>query len=112
VFKESLQNLANTIGLPIRLAHYPPYTSKWNPIEHRLFPHLTRSMQGVILNSLELVQELIRKTTTTTGLRVFARISKKMYDAGKEVADDFYEHANIVFDRVLGSWNYVVSPNT
>jgi len=112
LFKESLQRLANELGLPIRLAHYPPYTSKWNPIEHRLFPHLTRSMQGVILTSLELAQDLLKRTTTKTGLRVFARIAKKVYAAGKKVADDFYEHAHIAFDKVMGAWNYVVSPGT
>jgi hypothetical protein len=111
VFKESLQKLVNAIGVPVRLAHYPPYTSKWNPIEHLVFPHITRSMQGVVLSSLELVQDLIQRTTTRTGLRVIARISKKLYETGKAVADDFYEHANITFDKALGAWNYVVSPN-
>jgi len=53
IFKDQLQSLANSIGLDIRVAHYPPYTSKWNPIEHRLFPHITRAMSGVILRSYE-----------------------------------------------------------
>ncbi len=57
VFKEALQALANDIGLEVRIAHYPPYTSKWNPIEHRLFPHVTRAMSGVIFRRHEIVRE-------------------------------------------------------
>ena len=110
VFKESLQNLSNELNIELRIAHYPPYTSKWNPIEHRVFPHITRSLSGVILLSVLMLKELIKKTKTKTGLKVFARISKKIYEKGKKVASDFYEHANIKFDIVLGEWNYTVSP--
>ena len=109
VFKESLQHLSNAINLPIRMAHYPPYTSKWNPVEHRVFPHITRSMAGVVLVSVELVKTLVKQTTTTTGLKVFARITKKVYETGKQVANDFYEWANIKADEKLGQWNYVIS---
>ncbi len=112
VFKESLQTLSNVIDMEIRMAHYPPYTSKWNPVEHRVFPHITRSMAGVVLKSVELVKVLIKKTTTTTGLKVFARISKKVYETGKKVADDFYQWANITFDKTLGRLNYVINPVT
>ena len=112
VFKESLQNLSNELNIELRMAHYPPYTSKWNPIEHRVFPHITRSLSGVILVNISILKELIKKTTTKTGLKVFARMSKKIYATGKKVASDFYEYANITFDAVLGKWNYVVNPNT
>ncbi len=84
------------------MAHYPPYTSKWNPVEHRVFPHITRSMAGVVLKSVELVNVLIKKTTSTTGLKVFARISNKVYETGKKVANDFYKWTNIKFDEKLG----------
>jgi len=110
VFKESLQNLSTELNIEFRIAHYPPYTSKWNPIEHRVFPHITRSLSGVILLSVSMLKELIKKTKTKTGLKVFARVSKKIYEKGKKVASDFYEHANIKFDRVLGEWNYTVNP--
>jgi hypothetical protein len=110
VFKESLQNLSNEIGIELRMAHYPPYTSKWNPIEHRVFPHITRSLSGVILVNISILKELIKKTTTKSGLKVFARVSKKIYKTGKKVAKDFYEYANIKFDNVLGQWNYTVNP--
>lgn len=110
VFKESLQNLSNELEIELRMAHYPPYTSKWNPVEHRVFPHITRSLSGVILLGISLVKELIKKTRTKTGLKVFARISKKIYNTGKKAASNFYGYANIKFDKILGAWNYVINP--
>lgn len=110
VFKESLQGLANNIGIEIRMAHYPPYTSKWNPVEHRVFPHITRAMSGVVLESIELVKILVKTTTTKTGLKVFAQISKKIYVTGKKVAKDFYDNANIKFYGKSRGLNYAVSP--
>ncbi len=110
VFKESLQNLSNELGIELRMAHYPPYTSKWNPIEHLVFPHITRSMSGVILLSVALMKELIKKTKTKTGLKVFARVSKKIYETGKKIASDFYVYANIKADKILGDWNYIINP--
>jgi len=110
IFKEELQKLANEIGVEIRIAHYPPYTSKWNPIEHRLFPHITRSMQGVLLKSSEMAKQLIEKTTTKTGLKVSANIIKKTYDKGKKVAKEFKKSMKIKFDKHLGAWNYTAVP--
>ena len=78
IFKEDLQKLVNEIGIEIRIAHYPPYTSKYNAIEHRLFPHITRSCQGVIFTSLELVKALVEKTQTKTGLSVAVNILNKV----------------------------------
>lgn len=110
VFKEGLQNLVNEIGVEIRIAHYPPYTSKWNPIEHRLFPHVTRSMQGVMLQSHEMVRQLIEKTQTKTGLKVSAGIMNKLYETGKKATKGFKDSMKIKFDDVLGRWNYRVCP--
>jgi len=62
VFKRAIQRLADTLGIEVRIAHYPSYTSKWNPIEHRLFPHITRKLKGVILKSVETVKRLIETT--------------------------------------------------
>jgi Rhodopirellula transposase DDE domain len=67
LFKAALEQLVQDTGLEMRIAHYPPYTSKYNPIEHRLFPHLTRACQGVIFTSVDVVQELMAKATTQTG---------------------------------------------
>ena len=111
IFKQDLQRLADEIGLEIRIAHYPPYTSKYNPIEHRLFPHVTRACQGVIFTSIELVKELVEKTTTSTGLNVTVHIIDKIYETGRKVADDFRETMKIVFDDFLPQWNYTAVPN-
>lgn len=110
VFKEGLQNLANEIGIEIRIAHYPPYTSKWNPIEHRVFPHVTRAMQGVILSDHNMVKQLIEKTHTKTGLKVSASIMTKIYETGKEATKGFKESMQIKFDEILGRWNYTACP--
>jgi hypothetical protein len=106
LFKQDLQTLKNDLGLEIRVAHYPPHASKYNPIEHRLFPHVTRACQGVIFESVEIVQELIAKTITRTGLKVFATILDGVYETGRKVMDTFRESMDIVFDDHLPIWNY------
>ena len=110
IFKQDLQALAAEIGIEIRIAHYPPYTSKWNPIEHRVFPHITRALQGAILTSHQLTKELIETATTSTGLKVFACIINKVYETGRKVVEGFKESMRIVFDPHLGQWNYVAMP--
>ena len=110
IFKQDLQALADEIGVEIRIAHYPPYTSKWNPIEHRVFPHISRSLQGVILTSHQLTKELIGKTTTNSGLKVVACVLNKIYKTGRKVAAGFKKSMRISFDDVLGQWNYVAVP--
>ena len=110
IFKEDLQKLADEIGLEIRIAHYPPYCSKHNPIEHRLFPHVSRACQGVIFKSIALVKELMEKTSTSTGLKVTVQIIDKVYALKRKVADDFKETMRIVFDDFLPQWNYTAVP--
>jgi hypothetical protein len=110
LFKQDLQALADEIGVEIRMAHYPPYCSKYNPIEHRLFPHVTRACQGVIFTAIELVKELMEKTNTTTGLKAFVHIIDKVYATGREVAADFKETMRIAFDAFLPQWNYRALP--
>jgi Rhodopirellula transposase DDE domain len=78
LFKQDLEQLAQALGLEIRLAPYPPSTSKYNPIAHRLFPHLTRACQGVSFPSVELVTHLLANTTTKTGLTVDVRVLDKV----------------------------------
>jgi Rhodopirellula transposase DDE domain len=87
LFKQEIQDVAEASGLEIRVAHYPPYCSKYNPIEHRLFPHLTRVCQGVFLKSAQMVRDLMRKATTSKGLRVFATVIDRLYPLGVEVAE-------------------------
>ena len=111
LFKQDLQELADELGLDIRIAHYPPYCSKYNPIEHRMFPHVTRACQGVVFESIELVKELMAQTTTTKGLQVTVKIIDKVFETGRKVADDFKETMRIVFDQFLPQWNYTAMPN-
>jgi len=111
LFKEDLQKLVDEIGIEIRIAHYPPYTSKYNPIEHRLFPHVTRACQGVVFRSVDLVRKLMEKTKTNKGLSVTVDIIDKVYQTGRKVAVDFKENMSIKFDEFLPKWNYRAVPN-
>jgi hypothetical protein len=106
IFKEDLQKLVNKIGIEIRMAHYPPYTSKYNPIENRLFCHVTAACKGAVFSSLNVVKSLIDKTSTSTGLRVFSTIRDKVYATARKVSENFKENMKIVFDEYLGKWNY------
>ena len=110
IFKEDLQKLVDEIGIEIRIAHYPSYASKWNPIEHKLFCHITRSLKGVILKSYDIVKELIESTSTKTGLTVTANLMKKTYKIGRKYAEDLKETMRIIFDEKLGKWNYRAIP--
>jgi hypothetical protein len=108
IFKEDMQRLVNKIGVSIRVAHYPPYCSKYNPIEHRLFPHVTRALSGVILKTVDLVKKLIQRARTRTGLKVTVGMLKKFYEKERHATDRFLEAFPIKFDDFLPDWNYVV----
>jgi hypothetical protein len=110
IFKQDLQQLADELGIQIRIAHYPPYTSKYNPIEHRLFPHLSRACQGVVLKCVELLGDLMASAKTKTGLKVFASIIDEPFATNRKVADDFKEKMRIQFDDFLPKWNYTAVP--
>jgi len=110
IFKEDLQKLVEQIRIEIRMAHYPPYTSKWNPIEHRLFPHVTKAMSGVIFKTYDVIEKLVQKTKTKTGLTVKTNITRKEYQTGRKTQEGFKENMRIVFDKYLPKWNYRVLP--
>jgi hypothetical protein len=110
IFKEDLQKTANALGLEIRIAHYPPYTSKYNPIEHRFFPHVTRACEGVIFDSIETVKKLMSRTVTSTGLTTVVNILDKLYQTKRKYAADFKEKMPLVFDEHLPKWNYRAVP--
>lgn len=112
IFKEDLQALANRLNLSIRIAHYPPYCSKYNPIEHRLFPHVTRACKGAPLETIETAKHYMEKTKTTTGLNVVVRIINKVYKTGRKYAVGFKETMTILFDEHLPKWNYTAIPQT
>ena len=111
LFKAALQALAIELGIDIRIAHYPPYTSKYNPIEHRLFPHLTRATQGVIFDTVDTVKDLMATVTTATGLSVFTTVLDQVYEIGKKATDELKASIQIVFDDVLPKWNYTALAN-
>lgn len=111
LFKAVLQDLAVELGINIRVAHYPPYTSKYNPIEHRLFPHLSRATQGVIFDSVEVVKDLMATATTASGLEVFTTVINKVYETGKKATDELKANIQIGFDEVLPKWNYTALAN-
>lgn len=110
IFKQELQTLADDLGIEIRIAHYPPYCSKYNPIEHRFFPHVTRACQGVIFTSIEVVKELMEKTQTSTGLKAFVHILDQVYETGRKAVDGFKDNMRILFDAFLPQWNYRAIP--
>lgn len=112
LFKEDLQRLANRLGLELRVAHYPPYCSKHNPIEHRVFPHITRACQGVIFHTVDVAQQFIARAKTTTGLRVTVGLLEKVYATGRKYADSFKETMTILFDDHLPKWNYRAIPES
>ena len=89
---------------------YPPYCSKYNPIEHRLFPHVSRACQGVIFESVELVKRLMETARTSTGLEVTVDILDGVYQTGRKYAEGFKEDMKIVFDEILPKWNYRAVP--
>jgi hypothetical protein len=110
LFKLDLGRFAQETGLDVRVAHYPPYCSKYNPIEHRLFPHLTRACQGVIFTRLELVKELMEKAATKPGLKVKVKILDKVYQTGRRITDDVKKQIHVAFATVLPKWNYTLAP--
>jgi hypothetical protein len=111
LWKVALQTLADRTGLKVTVAHFPPGTSKWNKIEHRLFCHITQNWRGRPLASHEIMVKLIGSTTTRTGLRVKAALDRRCYPDGKKVSDD--ELAQVKLHRATfhGDWNYSIKPN-
>lgn len=112
LFKEDLQRLANRLGLELRVAHYPPYCSKHNPIEHRVFPHVTRACQGVIFHTVDIAKQFIERAKTTTGLRLTVSVLENVYATGRKCAKDFKQTMTILFDDHLPKWNYRAIPQT
>jgi hypothetical protein len=110
LFKVELQKLADETGLTLRVCHYPPGTSKWNKIEHRLFCHITQTWRGTPLTSRMAVVELIAATTTKTGLKVRCELDTRLYPKGIKVSDDEMATLNIKGDTFHPEWNYSIAP--
>jgi hypothetical protein len=111
IFKYDLQTLCDDIGIEIRIAHYPSYCSKYNPIERRLFPHITRACTGMLFDTLETVVELMRKATTRTGLQTTVNVIRNLYETGRNATDEIKQSLTTVFDDRLPKWNYRAIPS-
>ena len=112
-YKELLQWLSDKFGLRIRVMHYPPYCSKYNPCDHRLFPHVTRAFNGVMLDSMKTMKRLIKtRAKTKTGLKTLVRISRKTYETGVKSTRGWWENHRIEFDQKRPKWNYTFTPQT
>jgi hypothetical protein len=111
IFKEAIQPLANRIQITIRIAHYPSYCSKYNPIEHRVFPYITKALDGLVLDQLETVQQLLEnRAKTKTGWKVVSRIIDNIYQSGKKATPVFVENLPLGFDPFLPKWIYQAVP--
>lgn len=109
--KKRLQVLSNKLKIKIKVAHYPPYCSKWNPIEHKLFCHVHRAMQGVVFKDYQIVKELIQNTKTISGLQIKVSINSKVYSKSEKLSKSEIEALNIIPDSFLPKWNYAILPN-
>jgi hypothetical protein len=110
LWKWELQRFADETGLTLSVCHFPPGTSKWNKVEHRLFSFISSNWRGEPLRNYETVVQLIARTTTATGLRVVCRLDRRKYATGREVSDAEMETVCLVRNRFHGDWNYVIKP--
>jgi hypothetical protein len=112
LWKIALQELADTTGLVLNVCHFPPGTSKWNKIEHRLFCHVTQNWRGKPLVSHDLIVKLIGSTTTTKGLKVKAALDINRYESGIKVTNQELNAVRIKREDFHGEWNYSILPNS
>jgi len=110
LWKYELQRLADQTGMVIEVCHYPPGTSKWNKIEHRLFCHITRNWRGVPLENYQVVVSLVGSTSTTEGLEVHCRVDENDYPKGRKISDDEMANIKIKRNAFHGDWNYEIKP--
>lgn len=111
-WKHELQKFADDVNLRIRVSHFPPGTSKWNKIEHRLFCHITQNWRGKPLRSLETIVDLIANTRTKAGLRVKAKLDKRTYKKGVTITKEQMDALSLHPDGFRGEWNYELHPRT
>jgi len=111
LWRWELQRFANDTGLKLEVCHYPPGTSKWNKIEHRLFCHITRNWRGTPLETLEIVVRLIGATKTEEGLEVHAWLDQRKYEKSRKVSDEDLAKVRIKRDSFHGNWNYTILPD-
>ena len=110
IFKKELMRFTEETGLSVMVCHYPPYCSKWNPIEHRLFCHVHSAMSGVVFSDYETVKTAISQTATSTGLQVVVRLNLKHYKTGIKVDKTSIDQKRIFHHPVIPELNYCISP--
>jgi len=111
LWKVELQKLADASGLSLSVCHFPPGTSKWNKIEHRLFSFISSNWRGEPLRDYETIVNLIARTTTAKGLTVTCRLDRRKYPTGRQVSDEEMKQINLECNRFHGDWNYVIRPH-
>ena len=112
LWKTELQKLADETRMIIEVCHFPPGTSKWNKIEHRVFCHITRNWRGVPLETVEIIVKLIGSTRTETGLEVHCWLDEDQYDKGRKITDAEMQELLIKPNAFHGEWNYEIQPRT
>jgi hypothetical protein len=112
LWKLELQKLADQTGLSISVCHFPPGTSKWNKIEHRLFSFISSNWRGEPLRDYETIVNLISRTTTAKGLQVTCRLDRRKYPTGRKVTDEEIKRVNLKQNKFHGEWNYTIYPIT
>jgi hypothetical protein len=112
LWKLELQKFADHTGLRISVCHFPPGTSKWNKIEHRLFSFISSNWRGEPLRDYETIVNLIAKTTTAKGLKVICRLDRRKYTTGRKVSDEEMQSVRLKRNKFHGEWNYVINPRT
>jgi hypothetical protein len=110
LWKLELQKLADETGLAIAVCHFPPGTSKWNKIEHRLFSFISSNWRGEPLRDYETIVKLIARTTTAKGLKVTCRLDRRKYPTGRKVTDEEMQRVNLERSKFHGDWNYTIRP--
>jgi len=110
LWKVELQRLADSTGLTIKVCHFPPGTSKWNKVEHRLFSFISSNWRGQPLRDFETIIQLIAATTTAKGLKVTCRLDRRRYPTGKKVSDEEIATVNLTPHAFHGEWNYSIHP--
>ena len=110
LWKLELQRLADETGLSISVCHFPPGTSKWNKVEHKLFSFITSNWRGEPLRDYETIVSLIAHTTTAKGLKVTCKLDRRKYPTGRKVSDEEMMRINIARNKFHGEWNYEIKP--
>jgi hypothetical protein len=110
LWKLELQNLTDQLGFAISVCHFPPGTSKWNKVEHRLFSFISTNWRGEPLTDYETIVRLIAGTTTSTGLSVTCKLDRRKYAVGRKISDARMKHVNMTKDKFHGEWNYTILP--